>query len=253
MGQLKNEVFICLDCEMTGLDLENDRIIEVAAVRFTIDEILETFSTLVNPECPISNEALEIHKISQEMVANAPKIEEILPTLFKIMERYPIVGHGVEFDIKMIKKAAERLKFNTIIGNSIVIDTLRLARHYGDSPSNSLETLARHFNVSFDESHRALADVQVNIEVFKLLIHNRFSNLDQILKLLSFPIKMKTMPLGKHKGRLFNEIPLQYLQWAANMDFDQDLLYSIRTELKRRKKGGGFGEAANPFSDLKVD
>jgi DNA polymerase-3 subunit epsilon len=58
------------------------------------------------------------------------------------------------------------------------------------------------------------------------------------------------MPLGKHKGRLFKELPHEYLQWAAHQNFDQDLLFSIRTELKKRKKGGLFIQAANPFLNI---
>jgi DNA polymerase-3 subunit epsilon len=61
---------------------------------------------------------------------------------------------------------------------------------------------------------------------------------------------MKTMPLGKHKGRRFEEVPIEYLQWAERKDFDQDLLFSIRLELRNRKKGGGFEQSANPFSEL---
>jgi DNA polymerase-3 subunit epsilon len=58
------------------------------------------------------------------------------------------------------------------------------------------------------------------------------------------------MPLGKHKGRPFSEIPHEYLQWAANKDFDQDLTFSIRSELKKRKSGNLFKQASNPFSEL---
>lgn len=58
------------------------------------------------------------------------------------------------------------------------------------------------------------------------------------------------MPLGKHKGRTFDEIPLDYLLWAERKDFDQDLLYSIRLELRNRKKGRGFEQSSSPFADL---
>ena len=82
-------------------------------------------------------------------------------------------------------------------------------------------------------------DVVVNIEVFKHLA-SHFKTTEQLLERLKRPIALRVMPLGKHKGRPFAEIPLEYLLWAANKDFDQDLLFSIRSELSRRKKGPNF-------------
>jgi len=58
------------------------------------------------------------------------------------------------------------------------------------------------------------------------------------------------MPLGKFRGRVFADIPSDYLNWAANQNFDQDLLFSIRSELKKRKNNPAFSQAANPFSSL---
>jgi DNA polymerase-3 subunit epsilon len=94
-----------------------------------------------------------------------------------------------------------------------------------------------------------MSDVMVNIEVFKYLTKS-FKTTDMIFKALAKPIKLRAMPLGKHKGRKFEEIPVEYLLWAARKDFDQDLLYSIRLELSHRKKGNNFGQSANPFSNL---
>lgn len=249
MTHLSQIEFVCFDCEMTGLDLEKDRLIELAAVRFTLDRTVETFHTLINPECPISPDAYAIHHISQEMVQDQPTAKEVLPSFLNFLNNTILVGHGMKYDLDMLHKSAERASIDCRLKSATSIDTLRLARDYGDSPNNSLENLAIHFNVPAEKSHRALDDVLMNIAVFKLLIR-RFKTLDQILKLLSRPIKMKYMPLGKYKGRLFSEVPLQYLQWLARLDFDQDLLFSIRLELKRRKEGGGFNEASNPFSSL---
>lgn len=249
MTLLKKVQFICLDCEMTGLDRDHDRIIEVAAVRFSLDGILGQYETLIDPECPISESSLAIHHITHQMLAGQPKIEEILPNLFSFLGKDLIIGHGIEFDIDMLVRAANRANIPCLLPQRRTIDTLRLARHYGDSPNNSLESLATHFNVPSDGAHRALNDVMMNIEVFKHLVR-RFQTLEEVNEILSRPIRMKYMPLGKHKGRLFSEIPLQYLLWAAKLDFDQDLLYSIRLELKKRKTGGGFSQASNPFSDL---
>jgi DNA polymerase-3 subunit epsilon len=246
---LKNAVFICLDCEFTGLDLEKDRILELAAVRFTLSQQVDQVDFLVNPECPISPDSFAIHHISEEMIADKPKIAAVLPHFLHFIGEDIIIGHGISYDLQMIDYALQRAALSYSLKDRRCIDTLRLARLYGDSPNNSLERLAHHFNVPSQGAHRALNDVLVNVEVFKHLVR-KFKTLEEIFEVLSKPIKMKYMPLGKYKGRQFGEIPLQYLQWAAHLDFDQDLLYTIRLELKKRKQGGGFKEAANPFADL---
>jgi DNA polymerase-3 subunit epsilon len=249
MVMLKDAAFICLDCEFTGLDPEKDRILEIAAARFTFTHVIAQYDALVNPECPISDESFAIHHISQQMIAQKPTIEKILHGFLSFVGNDIIIGHGISYDLAMIERAAIRAQIPYLLKETPCIDTLRLARLYGDSPNNSLESLAQHFNVPNPGSHRALNDVMMNIEVFKHLVR-RYKTVEQIFEILAKPIKMKYMPLGKHKGRQFSEIPLQYLQRAAYMDFDQDLLFTIRLELKKRKKGECFGQAANPFAEL---
>ena len=124
-----------------------------------------------------------------------------------------------------------------------------MARLYGDSPTNSLEQLRQHFNVPLEGAHRAMSDVIVNIEVFKYLAM-RYRTTEQIFDTLSKPVLLKTMPLGPHKGRPMKEVPINYLHWAVHKNFDQDLIYSMRFELKRRKGGNTFSRATNPFSGL---
>jgi DNA polymerase III subunit epsilon len=249
MGLINKDHFVCLDCESTGLDLENDRIIEVAAVKFTYETILDSYETLVNPGIDIPQESQVIHNISNEMVFQKPSIKEILPSLLKFIGTNIIVGHGIKFDIDLISKEARRANIECTIQSNIFIDTLRLARLYGECPANSLEKLREHFNIPAEGAHRAMNDVKVNIPVFKHLSKS-FQTTEQLLKRMEKPILMKVMPLGKHKGRKFSEIPLDYLQWAAGKDFDLDLLYSIRMELKNRKQKDGFQQATNPFSGL---
>jgi DNA polymerase III subunit epsilon len=250
MRHLRSEKFICLDCEFTGLDLETDRVIEIAAARFTLEGGIEDrFQTLIDPQSPITKEAEEIHHISQEMLLGQPTADKVLKPFFDFIGDHWIVGHGVIYDLQMLQKETQRYSMHYPLSADKCIDTLRLARHYGDSPSNSLSNLAKHFNVPIEQAHRAMDDVEMNIGVFKQLVA-RFSTLGKVQEVLSKPIEMKAMPLGKHKGRPFSEIPLQYLRWAAQMDFDQDLLFSIRREISRRKKGGGFAQATNPFSEL---
>ena len=249
MGLLNKDIFICLDCETTGLDARNDRIIEIAVVKFTFTEILERFETLVDPECQISESSMAIHHISQDMVKGKPKILEVLPQISKMIDKHIVMGHGIKLDLNFLSESAKRCQFPSSFDEAPTIDTLRLARLYGESPTNSLEMLREHFNIEPEGAHRAMSDVIVNISVFKYLAQS-FKTTEQLLERLKKPILLKTMPLGKYKGRPFNEISMDYLQWAAHADFDQDLLFSVRTELQKRKKGDRFFEATNPFSQL---
>ncbi len=249
MPQLKTHTFVCVDCESTGLDPKEDRIIEVAAIKFTLEENLAEFESLVDPQVEIPANSIAIHHITQEMVQGKPTIDQVLGELFELIGPHPLVGHGIKYDIEILAHHAERCNIPCNIRKNPSFDTLRLARLYGQSPSNSLETLRQHFNITEEGAHRAMSDVVVNIQVFKKL-SQQFRTLEQISEVLSRPIQMKNMPLGKHKGRPMKEIPVEYLRWAANQDFDEDLLYSLKSELNRRKKGNSFIQSANPFMTL---
>lgn len=249
MSDISKETFICLDCETTGLDVKQDRVIEAAAIRFDFSTIHEEIDHLIDPECLIPEASTAIHHITDEMIKGKPKIKEILPQLLKLIGNHIIIGHGIGFDIEIIAQAAERAGVPCTIRNNRCIDTLRMARHYGESPINSLEQLRKHFNIPQEGAHRAMSDVIVNIAVFKYLAKS-YKTTEQLFDMLSRPIQLRLMPLGKHKGRPFKEVPLQYLQWAVHQDFDQDLIFSLRSELKRRKKGDLFTQVSNPFSNL---
>lgn len=249
MAELQKQKFICIDCETTGLDARQDRIIEVAVMCFDEHQVYAQMESLVNPECEIPETSIAIHHITPEMVKDKPTIAEILPSVLQLIGKHIIVGHGVGFDIDILAIAAERHGIPCTIRHNVYIDTLRMARLYGESPINSLEHLRKHFNIPLEGAHRAMSDVIVNREVFKWLA-KAYKTTEQLFDVLSRPILMPIMPLGKHKGRPLKEVPLQYLQWMANKDFDQDLLFSIRSELKRRKKGNLFNQASNPFLNL---
>ena len=249
MKPLGKETFICLDCETTGLEVSTDRVIEIAAIKFTFEKELDRFETLIDPECAIPAISQSIHNISSEMLQNKPKIKEVLGSFLKFLGRHTIVGHSIKFDLDILQKEAQRAQIPCSLETLSYIDTLRLARLYGESPANSLQTLREHFNIEPEGAHRAMSDVTVNIEVFKHLT-TKFKNLKELTERLKKPILMKMMPLGKHKGRKFSEIPADYLHWASKKDFDMVLLYSIRTELKKRGIGKNFGQASNPFADL---
>ena len=180
------------------------------------------------------------------MVRNEPTIEKVLPKIFQLAANHPIVGHGIKFDIDILIESARRYSMPHSLNENTQIDTLRLARLYGESPTNALDVLRKHFNIEPQGAHRAMSDVLVNMDVFYHLTR-KFKQLRDVLQSLQNPIEMKNFPLGKHKGRPMKEVPLNYLVWASKQEFDQDLLFSIQKELKRRK-GNTFTHS--PFHSL---
>ncbi len=249
MTKLEKCEFVCVDVEATGLDPEQDRVVEVACVTFTLEGIQDEFETLINPMRDIPQSSIDIHNITSDMVIDKPTMNIILPKLLQQIGKRVIIGHSIGFDIDMIRKEAERNQISHSIQNNISIDTLRLARLYGEAPSNSLDVLRQHFQIEAEGAHRAKSDVIVNIQVFQRLIQ-KFKTLEEIQAALAKPILMKTMPLGKHRGRPFKDLPLDYLLWASRQSFDQDLSYSLKHEVQKRKRGGGFSQVTNPFQGL---
>lgn len=251
MTLLKKESFVCLDCETTGLDTNKDRIIEIGVCLFTFDTIIESYETLINPDQPIPHESTLIHNINDTMVEGKPKISEVFDQIFEISNGYTLIGHNIDFDIKVINAEAKRHKYNKQLSLENTIDTVRLARLFAQTDTNSLESLRKYFMIDDHGAHRAMADVLVNIEVFKKLCFD-YKTKKQIQDILKKPIQMKTMPLGKHKGKPFSQVPFAYLTWARHQDFDQDLLFSIEQEIKKRKRKQRFEDANNPFKDLQL-
>ena len=190
MGLIQEDTFVCFDCEATGLDPRIDEIIEIAAAKFTFNQIIESREDLIDPACPIPQHTIEIHHITDEMVQGKPKIQDVLAEYLEFFFFFLIIGHGIPFDIAIVEAAAQKFRIPSKLSKLPFIDTLRLARLYGESPTNSLEMLRSHFNIKPHGAHRAMNDVHVNIEVFKHLC-SKFKTTEEILKRLERPIQLR--------------------------------------------------------------
>ncbi|MEN8241440.1 MAG: 3'-5' exonuclease, partial [Chloroflexota bacterium] len=95
---------VAIDLETTGLDSKTDTIIEIGAIRFNNRRIEEEFSTLINPQRPISNFITRLTGITNLMVQNSPTIDEVLPELADFVGDLPILGHNVKFDVGFLRQ-----------------------------------------------------------------------------------------------------------------------------------------------------
>lgn len=153
----KKEIEIVLDTETTGLDHTRERIIEFAAVKLENGKIVDEFQTLINPHQHIRKSSMAVHGISQEMVADAPTEEEILPKILEFIGDYPIVAHNAIFDWSFLNEAKKR-----VLGEELTntrIDTQIMFKEIApDLESHGLEALTNRFNVELNNHHRAMAD-----------------------------------------------------------------------------------------------
>ena len=155
----ENTALIVLDTETTGLDHKSEKLIEVAAVKLEGDTVVDTFTSMVRPNVPIRHSSFQIHGITDEMVADAPEIEEVLPKLLEFMGDLPFAAHNAVFDYSFINEAhkviySKRWKVRKI-------DTLEMYRSvFPDEPSHSLSSMLDRFGFDSHVSHRALDDAQ---------------------------------------------------------------------------------------------
>ncbi len=171
LGTPLHEVSFCvLDLETTGGSPATCEITEVGAVKYVGGELVGTFDTLVNPGAPIPPTITVITGITQAMVIEAPRIEEVLPSLLEFIGTSVIVGHNVRFDMSFLNAAAERLGYGKLPNPTS--DTLGLARRLVRTEVRrlNLQTLAAHFRSVVTPNHRALADAQATAHVFWALL-----------------------------------------------------------------------------------
>lgn len=192
-----------LDLETTGLDPERDAIIEIGVVRFRGDRVEDEFQTLVNPGRPLSPFITDLTGITDAMLVNAPRINEVLPELQQFVGDAPILAHNVEFDTSFLQR-------HGLFEYNLTLDTYDLASVVLPSAGRyGLSSLASHLQVPMVTTHRALEDAQTTRQVLLRL-------LDHVAEL---------------PGWLINEIVRlgAEIEWGAGWVFEE--------ALRRREEG----------------
>lgn len=161
--------YIVFDIETTGLSPMKDEIIELAALKVKNNEIIETFSTLVNPRRRIPGQVSRINGITDDMVADAPFMKEVLIEFLSFIENGVLVGHNIHsFDMKFINQAASRLLEKAV--DNDYVDTLPMSRLcLPQLRSHKLVDIAAFFKISQAGAHRALNDCIMNQKCYEEL------------------------------------------------------------------------------------
>jgi len=156
--------YIAFDVETTGLSPVNDKIVEVGAVLFENGKIIQRYSTLINPEISIPVRVSAINHITDDMVKDAPKEDVVCKELVEFLgealnKQIAICAHNAIFDMNFLSRMLARLGYH---GKISYVDTLSLARSTIRGLYNyKQDTVAQHFNLVNNQSHRAVTDAEV--------------------------------------------------------------------------------------------
>jgi DNA polymerase III epsilon subunit family exonuclease len=167
-------VRVAIDLETTGLYYEQDVIIEVGAVKFAGNEVLDTFASLVSINMTLPYRIQRLTGIRPDQLRSAPNLSSIHPQLRAFLGEAPLVGHNVAFDVAFLQKVG-------LAHRNPLIDTWEMASLLMPSqPSYTLGALGEALDIHADVHHRALADAQLTRELFLHLLQ-RIESLDPSL------------------------------------------------------------------------
>lgn len=224
------------DVETTGLSPLQDRIIELSAIKVKPNRGIRIFSKLINPGKPIPMNTQEIHHISDEMVAECPPIEEVLPEFLEFNGPTALIGHNAKFDAGFLASAMHFT--NTEFYKIPIYCSLQIAKDaFKKMSSFKLGSLAKELDLNMENHHRALDDSIACLRLFaKALIALQQKNNSHLVK-KSYLFSMKDFD---RKNEF--DLPEKFKEFK----------YSIRLqeELEIKYKGGSHRGIFRPIKPL---
>jgi len=186
-GQQLDGEFVVFDIETTGFSEQNDRIIEIGAVKIREGKVIDRFSQFIDPERPIPPRITELTTITDDQVRGQGNYEYWIPKFLAFIgdwKTVPVVGHNAMFDVGFIRHYANLLGLEF---NPTVVDTLGLSHMLLKSLyRNKLDTVARELGIPQFQHHRAVDDAGATAEIFlafcKMLKEQGIHDLDALYK-----------------------------------------------------------------------
>jgi DNA polymerase-3 subunit epsilon/ATP-dependent DNA helicase DinG len=155
--------YVSLDLETTGLDPETDQIIEVAAIRFDADGVIDTYHSMVNPGRRLEYRIALLTRIDPAELLRAPHFSSIAREVESFIGLDPIVGQNPTFDTTVLERNGVQVYGPTF-------DTFELAGLLLPAlTERGLGAIADHLQITFTNRHRAMADAEAAMRVFAAL------------------------------------------------------------------------------------
>ena len=161
-------MYAILDIETTGGKYNEEGITEIAIYKFDGHNIVDQFSSLINPERPIQPFVINLTGINNEMLRQAPKFYEVAKRIIEITDGCVMVAHNALFDNRILTTEFDRLGYQF---EKETLCTVELAKKLiPDMPSYSLGKLVRALGIPLTDRHRAQGDAKATVALFKMLL-----------------------------------------------------------------------------------
>ncbi len=161
------QIYTVVDLETTGGRSDWDRITEIGAVKIQGGKIIERYQSLINPGRSISKFIQSLTGITNEMVTDAPRFEEVAESFRDFSEGSIFVAHNVNFDYKFLQKEFDRLGERFV--RPYICTKAGMKKYYPKLPSYSLKELTLRFDIPLKNHHRALSDAEAAAGLLNLI------------------------------------------------------------------------------------
>jgi DNA polymerase III epsilon subunit family exonuclease len=173
--KVHNIPWVVFDLETTGLSSKNDDIIEIGARRYEHGQCTGEFSTFVSTKLIVSEKITQLTGITQAMLEGQPELKDVLPQFLAFIGGSLLIAHNASFDAGFIKSACKR---HNIEWQWPIFCTLKLARELlPELPNKKLDSLAEHYNLTFEARHRSIGDVKVTAAVLQHMLEQEGEHL----------------------------------------------------------------------------
>ena len=236
---------VFFDLETTGVDLSNDKIVQFAGMKvtgFLTSQVqYDRLKFYINPGKEMSQEVIDIHGITNEMVAECPKFKELAPDIARFIEGCDLSGYNIKrFDIPFLAEEMNNAGLPFTLKGRTVIDPFIL---YKILYPQSLSAAYKHYtNTELQGAHDAMNDVEASFMVFNQMVlkghvpsdlgellkfQNNGEEFDSTVDFAGKFIRNKDgvilLNFGKHRGKPVSE-NLDFVEWMLNKDFTKDTI-----------------------------
>jgi len=246
-----------LDLETTGTNTAKDRIVEIAVLKLMPDGNIHEKESLVNPMIPIPSGATAVHRISDELVKNAPTFEMIAKTFFIFLDDCDLAGfNSIRFDLPILVEEFYRAGVVFDVSNRKLIDVQRI--YHSMEPRNLSAALKFYCSKELEGAHSAMLDVKATYEVLRAQLDRYAQELKNDMNWLHdfskdgdyvdlgrrmyYQEGVEVFNFGKHKGKAVVEvfkIEPSYYDWIIKGEFPMDFKEKVRGIREKMKAVSG--------------